>query len=149
MQQIGVLGKAEHLARLGERAPERLFAGDADEFGPAGFHQAMNLAHGVEPGEIRHADPHRIDLAGNQHAFERSKRPAWTKLESVGFGGQSFAVRGGRAVHAGNGDMANGNQRLQMKVVDEARADQADPQRGDWRVSVHVSPVCFFSVRLV
>jgi hypothetical protein len=31
--------------------------------GHSALHQAMNLAHDVEPGEIRHADPYGVDLA--------------------------------------------------------------------------------------
>ena len=135
--ELGVFGEPQHLARFGERASERLFAGDADELRPAGFHQPMDLAHGVEPGEIRHADPDRVDLAGNQHGFERSEGPAGPELERVGLGRQRLAIGGGGAVDAGDADMANGNERLQVEIVDEAGADQTDPQRGDRCVTVH------------
>ena len=73
VQQLGVFGESQHLARFRERPPERLFAGDADKLRPARRDEAMDFAHGLEPREIRHADPDRVDFAGKQHRFERGK----------------------------------------------------------------------------
>ena len=101
----------------------------------------MDFPHGVEPGEIRHADPDRIDLTGNQHRFERSEWPAGTELERIGLCGQRLAMGGRRAVDARNGHVANGHQRLQVELGDEAGADQTDLQRGNGSVTVHaISP---------
>ena len=47
VQELGVFGEPQHLARFRERAPERLFAGDADELRPARCDESMNLTHGL------------------------------------------------------------------------------------------------------
>ena len=137
MHQPGILGEPQHLPRLGERAAERFFARDPDELRPSGLHQAMDLAHGVEPDEIRHADPYGVDLAGDQHRLERRERPARAELERIGLCGHCLAIGGGRTVDARHGDMAHGQERLKVKVGDEAAADQTDAQRWNGRATVH------------
>jgi hypothetical protein len=120
VQQLGVFGEAEHFAGFRERPSERLLAGDADELRPARRDQSMDLAHGIEPGEVRHADPDRIDLARKQHRLERRKRAAGAELERVGFRGQCLAVCRIWAEGAGDRHMPHIDERLQMEVGDEA-----------------------------
>jgi hypothetical protein len=72
----------------------------------------MNLAHGLEPDEIRYADPDRIHLAREQHRFERRKGAAGPELELIGFRRQRLAVRRVRAVGAGDRHMPHTDQRL-------------------------------------
>ena len=137
VHELRIFGEPQHLPRLGERAAERFFARDADELRPSGLHQAMDLAHGVEPDEIRHADPYGVDFAGNQHRLERRERPAGAELERIGFCGRRLAIGGGGAVNSRHGDMAHGQERLKVKIGDEAAADQTDAQRWNGRATVH------------
>jgi hypothetical protein len=97
----------------------------------------MDLTHGVEPDEIRHADPYGVDLAGNQHRLERRERPARAELERIGFCGHRLAIGCGRAVDSRHGDMAHGQERLKVKIGDETAADQTDAQRWNGRATVH------------
>ena len=93
--------------------------------------------HGVEPDEIRHADPYGVDLAGNQHRLERRERPAGAELERIGFCGNRLAIGGGRTVNSRHGDMAHGQERLKVKIGNETAADQTDAQRWNGRATVH------------
>ena len=63
MQKLRVFGEPQHLASLGKRASERLFATHADQWGAAGRRLAMDFAHDVEPSVVRRQDPHGVDFA--------------------------------------------------------------------------------------
>jgi hypothetical protein len=128
MEQTGILGEPQHLARFGQRAAERLLAANADQLGAARFHGAMDPVHDLEPGEVRRQDPYGIDLTRSQHRFERRIRLARTEFERVGRARERFAPRRRRAVDGGHRDMADRDQRLEMEIGIEAGADHADPQ---------------------
>lgn len=60
----GVLGEPEHLARLGNGAGERLFAGHRDDLAVAGFHLGVDGLHHLEAGVVGRQDPDCIDIVG-------------------------------------------------------------------------------------
>ena len=137
VQQRSIGREPQHLAGFSKRTPERLLAGDADEFRPARAYQPMNLAHGIEPREIRHQNPHRVDVAGNQHCFERREGPARAELERVRLCRQRLPVGRRRTVNPGDRDVAHGDQGLEVKVGNETRTDEADAERVDRCIAIH------------
>ena len=127
VQQAGILGQRQHLARLGERARQRLLAGDGAQR-RAGLHQPMDLAHDVEAGVVRRQHPERVDLARHRHRLEAVEDMGRAEPELARLLGDAGALLGRAAVDAANADIAHAEHRLEMEGGDEAAADQADAQ---------------------
>ena len=84
VQQACILDKRKHFARLGERAGERLFAGNGAQR-RASLRHTMDLAHDVEAGVVRRQQPERVDLARHRHRFDAVELTRLPEAETARF----------------------------------------------------------------
>src|SRR5258705_2670273 len=146
VQQACILDKRQHFARLGERAGERLFAGDRAQR-RAGRRQTMDLAHNVEVGVVRRQQPERIDLARHRHRFDAVEHMGLPKAETARLFRDARAPLDRAAVDAADADVAHADHGLQMEGGDEAAADEADAQHREFRELLHVRDLSFNGAR--
>ena len=127
MIQAGLVSQTQHLARLLERARQGLLAGHAKQRPAArsvGLHARPHVREAVE---IRAQNPHGIDrvFVGDQ-VLDRLIPAARTQAQLIGQPDRGVPPRLAVAVDAGDLDVADRLQSLQMKVGDKARAEDAD-----------------------
>ena len=128
VRQAGRLSQAQHFARLGQGAPQRLLAGDGADLGRPGLHRVMDRLHGLQAPVVGNQQPDRIHVVGGQQAVQAGVATARTQLHPVDLGDQRLAVRFRRAEDAGDLRMADRLEALCMELGDEARPDETDPQ---------------------
>jgi hypothetical protein len=107
VEEAGLVGEPEHLSAFGQRAGERLLAGDGTKRRAAGADEGVDLGHGLEPAVVRRADPDRVHLPGDKHPLERAERSARTEAERLRLGRERFAPLEARAVDGGDADVAH------------------------------------------
>lgn len=124
----GILSQVQHFPGLRHGARQRLLAGDSENRAASRLYLAVECPHDVEPRVVRRENPDRVDVGGREQRFKAVMRATPAEIKRLGFAHEALAVCGTAAVDAGHLDIAHADERIQVKMRNETRADEADTQ---------------------